>query len=162
MLKLGSIKILMQKLKEKLMRFDVWGETTRKKKKERKQTRQTNEKTDIWSQLVKEPHWFSVGMCRLRRTKRLQHLICDIVLLQKALSLSPLLSSHVSLSHLSLSVSGSSLATAVHKLWSMAELCHRIVNLADSAVCPMTNNKRAWPPITMRDARAGQPIRAST
>lgn len=28
----------------------------------------------------KEPHWFSVGMCKLRRTKRLQHLICDILL----------------------------------------------------------------------------------
>lgn len=91
----------MQKLKEKLMRFDVWGETTRKKKKERKQTRQTNEKTDIWSQLVKEPHWFSVGMCRLRRTKRLQHLICDIVLLQKALSLSPTFFPCLSLSSLS-------------------------------------------------------------
>lgn len=53
----------------------------------------------------------------------------------------------------SVSVWRSSLATAVHKVWSMAELCHRIANLADYAVCPMTNNERAWPPITMRDVR---------
>lgn len=97
----------------------------------------------------KKPHWFSVGMCRLRRTKRLQHLICDILLWKLSLSLS-------------LPVWRSSLATAVHKVWSMAELCHRIVNLADSAACPMTNNKHAWPPITMRDVRTEQPIKKQT
>ena len=97
----------------------------------------------------KKPHWFSVGMCRLRRTKRLQHLICDILLWELSLSLC---------------VWRSSLATAVHKVWSMAELCHRIVNPADlaAAACPMTNNKHAWPPITMRDARAEQPIGKQT
>lgn len=123
-------------------------ENERKRKKERTKDK-LRRIEDRQAEQEKKPHWFSVSMCRLRRTKRLQHLICDILLWKLSLSLS-------------LSVWRSSLATAVHKVWSMAELCHRIVNLADSAVCPMTNNKHAWPPITMRDVRAQQPIRKQT
>lgn len=99
----------------------------------------------------KRPHWFSVSMSRCRCTKRLEDLICDILRELPPPPPTPALRR-------------SSQATAVHKFWSMAELCHQIVNLAEStaAAFPMINNKHAWPPIIMRDGRTEQPITTQT